>query len=230
MFEFDEYCEVFDYLNARGLLPDGNRYAATGESRQTRKLGNADARMSLCCYLAANELSDDDAYFDILIRQSDLETLTKLRPYFAEGTSTAERIQQRIEMLLRLDRGAAQSPGRDRTEETPFYLYLCRWIDKKGFQSDADFYNAAGISRQVFCKMRNNRYSITREMALHLAVALTLDDKECTEFLRQVGYALNRNSRREQIISFMMRKRRYTFREVEELLELFHEKTFLDAD
>lgn len=115
----------------------------------------------------------------------------------------------------------------DSIHENTFFPYLCSWMDKKGFISDSDFYNQAGISRQAFSKMRNSKASISSEMALHLAVALGLNYDEAVEFLKHAGYSFNPNSRREQIISFLMRKRQYSFFEIEEILSVFREKTFL---
>ena len=166
-----------------------------------------------------------------MLFRSDLETLNRLLPYFAEGTRIERIISDRIRLIQTYGgKARKQEEKAGAVAGNTFFEYLCSWIDKKGFKSDSDFYNQAGISRQTFSKLRNQRCQISRELALHMAVALGLDYEEGVEFLSYAGYSFNPNSRREQILSFLMRKRKYTFYEMEELLSVLHEKTFLSWD
>lgn len=133
-----------------------------------------------------------------------------------------------------LEKYPNQKPSGDSSAKTSgessFFQYLCAWIDQKGYQSDAEFYNHAGISRQRFSKLRNGPQNVSRETALHLAAALELNADECDDFLRHAGYSLNLNIRREQLIAYVMRNKKYTFEEMEELLYMFQEKTFLSDE
>lgn len=222
MLNFEEYCEIYDTFQEKAFGMGEQRTSSTNCESGNESM----SPLFLCA--AVNDIGEDDMYFETIINQSDTETLNKLLPYFAEGTRIAKIISDRIQLMKQY--GGEEKGKKDKIDsilENTFFPYLCSWIDKKGFASDSDFYNHAGISRQVFSKMRNNKAPVSREMALHMAVALGLNYDEAVEFLSHAGYSFNPNSRREQIISFLMRKRQYSFYEIEELLSIFHEKTFL---
>lgn len=218
MISFEEYCEIYD------KLPNGS-LGYNQESKTQAVEQRTGDRLFFCALV--NDIQEDEAYFEAIINQSDLETLNKLLPFFSEGSKMERLLMDRIRLLQNY---GAKIPKKkaENNKENNFFQYLCSWIDRKGFKSDSDFYNHAGISRQSFSKMRNNRLPISREMALHMAVALGLNYDEAVEFLKHAGYSFNPSSRREQIISFFMRKRDYTFYEIEEVLSVLHEKTFLD--
>lgn len=222
MFSFEEYCEIYDAFPEKVFFME--------QQKETIVYGDSNNTYINPLFLCAvvNDIQDEEAYFEAIINQSDSDTLNKLLPYFPKGTRIERVISNRIQLLQRYGGGKAGYKSKiDSIHENTFFPYLCDWIDKKGFKSDSDFYNQAGISRQTFSKMRNNKAPISREMALHLAVALGLNYDEAVEFLKYAGYSFNPNIRREQIISFLMRKRQYSFFEIEEILSLLHEKTFL---
>lgn len=225
MFSFEEYCEVYDAFSETEFFAEQQKEAMVYSNHSNEYVNP----LFLCA--AVNDIQDDEMYFEAIVNQSDIDTLNKLLPYFPEGTRMERVISDRIQLIQRYGGGEKkQKDKNDSIHENTFFPYLCSWIDKKGFISDSDFYNQAGISRQVFSKMRNNKAPISREMALHLAVALGLNYGEAVEFLKYAGYSFNPNSKREQIISFLMRKRQYSFFEIEEILSLLHEKTFLSWD
>lgn len=225
MFSFEEYCEVYDAFPETTFLVEQQK-KSTVYSDISKTYINP---LFLCA--AVNDIQGDEAYFEAIVNQSDIDTLNKLLPYFPEGSSIERVISDRIQLIQRYGGGKTRQKDKiDSIHENTFFPYLCSWIDKKGFISDSDFYNQAGISRQAFSKMRNNKAPISREMALHLTVALGLNYDEAVEFLKYAGYSFNPNSRREQIISFLMRKRQYSFYEIEEILLVLHEKTFLSWD
>lgn len=223
MIEFSEYCKIYDHLMASPN--DAGRIAYPAKHRQQS------AVQMLCVCMAVADIRSDKLYIDTLIDQCGLETLRKLRAYFIDDTQTDARIMQRIRLLEKYPDQEAQCDGTAKTAEEPsFFQYLCTWINQKGYRSDAEFYNHAGMSRQRFSKLRNGPRSVSRETALHLAAALELDADECDEFLRYAGYSLNLNVRREQLIAYVMRNKKYTFDEMEELLYMFQEKTFLSDE
>lgn len=225
MFSFEEYCEIYDAIQKKPSFE---------EQEQITKPNLTDRahfpNLLIGCAIVS-DVQKDEAYFETIINQSDIETLNKLLPYFSKEAKIKKTILNRIQLLQRYgDRRVKQQYKTHSISENTFFLYLCSWIDKKGFKSDSDFYNHAGILRQTFNKMKNNNTSVSREMALHLAAALELNYDEAIEFLKYAGYSFNPYSRREQIISFLMRKRQYHFYELEELLSILHEKTFLNWD
>lgn len=221
MFGFEEYCEIYDAFPKKiFFMGQKNETVVYDDSSDTYI-----NPFFLCA--AVNDIQNDEKYFEAIVNQSDINTLNKLLPYFQEGTRIERVISDRIQLIQKYGGEARQNNKIDSIHENTFFSYLCNWIDKKGFKSDSDFYNQAGISRQTFSKIRNKRMPISREMALHLAVALGLNYDEAVEFLKYVGYSFNPNSRRDQIISFLMKKRKYSFYEIEEILSVLHEKTFL---
>lgn len=223
MFSFEEYCEVYDAFPKTAFFA-GQQKEAMAYSDSSNEYVNS---LFLCA--AVNDIQDDEMYFETIVNQCNIDTLNKLLPYFTEETRIARVISSRIQLIQRYGESeAGQKNKTDSIHENTFFPYLCSWIDKKGFISDSDFYKQAGISRQTFSKMRNSKMPVSREMALHLAVALNLNYDESVEFLKYAGYSFNPNSRREQIISFLIKKRRYSFSEIEEILLLLHEKTFLN--
>ena len=55
------------------------------------------------------------------------------------------------------------------------------------------------------------------------------DYEQSIEFLKRAGYNFVPRNRRETIIAYVMRNQRYTFSQMEEVLYLFNEKTFLES-
>lgn len=219
MIDFAEYSEIIDNLSNYSFLEE------QGEQSQSDLIP---LERDLIWYAQISDLEESEAYFETIINQSDLDTLNKLLPYFAERTKIERMISERITLMQKYGSQETKKKKSIAKRDNTFFQYLCGWIDKKGFKTDSAFYNHAGISRQVFSKIRNGQIAVSRELALHMAVALGLNYEEGADFLNQTGYSFNPNSRREQIISFLMRKRKYTFYEMEEFLSVLGEKPFLD--
>lgn len=222
MIDFSEYSELIDNLSKPLHSREMDWRICTVPYHK---------KHNLLWYATINDFEESEAYFETIINQGDSETLNKLLPYFTEGTKIEKMISDRISLLQKYETQGTLQKNKPMTKrENSFFQYLCTWIDKKGFKSDSAFYNHAGISRQVFSKLRNGQLAVSRELALHMAVALGLNYDDGVEFLNHAGYCFNPDSRREQIISFLMRKRTYTFYEMEEFLSVLHEKSFLDWD
>lgn len=216
MVDFSEYCDICDLFGS----VDGNNQFSTRTSSFDLH------RLSLCA--AVNDICDDSTYIELLVKQCNLETLIELLPYFEDDQYISDIIQDRIAIFQNNNASSLLYQSDVPSYSTNFYCYLSNWIEKKGFSSEPDFYKSAGISRQVFSKLRSSNGIIPREMALHLSVGLGLNYDECVEFMKYLGYSLNQNSKREQIIIYVIRKREYSLEEMDQLLLAFHEKTFLD--
>lgn len=222
MIDFSEYCEIADILGKIQVLDESH------VSNCEKKVLSPQLLM-MCA--VANDIQEDDAYFEALMKNADLPTLVQLAPYFAEGTKISNIISDRICLFQKyrnnedsfLDENAPVNGN-------SFYLFLCEWMSRKGFKTDSAFYNKAHISRQTFNKFVNGKAyksadaGISRDMALHLAVGLGLNYDECVEFLEYCGYCLRANNKREQIISYFIRKPYYKIEAVNEALYAFHEK------
>lgn len=228
MLEFSEYCKITDMLNLKGT-----------SSQRINVSSDAKTGMSQMLFMCAafDDSIEDNAYFEALLKRSNMETLQELKPYFEGNDRLLEIICERIDFLQKYSKHQTQNSASPQSayanklsNEEEFYMYLCKWMDKKGFVSDAEFYNEAYISRQTFNKLKNGKTTVSREMAIHLAISLKLNYEECSDFLQHCGYSLNPNDKRDQIISFILRNRKYTIIEVDEILSIFNERTFLDWD
>lgn len=109
-------------------------------------------------------------------------------------------------------------------QQDSFYQLLVKSIKKRGYRTDADYYNAQCFSRQTFSRLRNPDYRLSRENALWLTLGLAPDYREGIELLRAAGFSLRKNDRREYIILYFMRNGSYTLRELNEMLVYFEEK------
>lgn len=171
---------------------------------------------------------DENSTFLSLIDQCDKQTLHELVEWFDKDAPIQKVLQKKIEEYEKIP--IHKSYNESEHDSNAFFIFLCELIDNRGYNSDADFYNYAGISRQSFSKLRNQKNSrVSREMAIHLAVALELDYNNAKSLLNTAGYSLKSTSRREAIISYVMRNKKYTFQEMNEILFLFGEKTFLES-
>lgn len=170
----------------------------------------------------------DDFVFLTLIDQCDAGALRQLMDYFDPAAPIQELLRSRLR-FLDAHREAVPAKAPERRRDGSFFLYLLDWITRKGYATEADFYNYAGISRQRFSKLRRDDGAVSRELALHLAVGLELNYEESAAFLQRAGYSLKPANRREAIISYVMRNQKYTFAQMEEILYLLQERTFLEA-
>ena len=172
--------------------------------------------------------TSDDLIFQTLIDQCDAHAIRQLMAQFEPSAPIQKLLKKRLKELQQSGHQSQVNEKSKKTEDS-FFLYLLTCIEDKGYSSESDFYNYAGISRQRFGKLRKDDSSISREFALHLAVGLELNYEDSLIFLQKAGYSLKPTSRREAIISYVMRNQEYTFSQMEEILYLFNEKTFLEA-
>lgn len=172
--------------------------------------------------------TSDDLLFQTLIDQCDSHTIRQLMEQFEPSAPIQELLKTKLKELQKSGKNTSIISDYGKLDNS-FFLYLLSLIDNKGYASESDFYNYAGISRQRFGKLRKDASSISREFALHLAVGLELNYEESSLFLQKAGYSLKPTCRREAIISYVMRNQKYTFSQMEEILYLFNERTFLEA-
>ena len=215
MVDFELFCEIDDYLNNSLLVWTDT--AVAGSTLKEKIIFYAQNAFHI------KPTGSDDAFY-ALVYQCDQEELTDLMHYFEPDAPIQKLLQKRLQELQQF----AKAPAAPKSAQKNFYEYLCEVIDQKGYQSDADFYNYAGISRQTFSKLRNQPEKVSREMALHLAGALELNYEQAEQLLSKAGYGFRSSDKREAIISYLMRNKKYTFSQLNELLFMFHEKTFIE--
>ena len=85
-----------------------------------------------------------------------------------------------------------------------FSEMLTRLVAESGEKNSA-IYNRAQIDRQLFSRIKNNKYyQPSKDTAVALALALKLDFVKAKNFLAAAGYALTNSSKRDMIIAFFL--------------------------
>lgn len=225
MVDFNLFCELSEYLSNLNVSEskDGSlNYKFNQSCELDDELKNIIEKSRVCYFKRQDE---SDAFLS-LIYNCNREQLKSLMEYFEADAPIQRELKKRYNELE--VQNSTNDINKINNNESSFFERLCSYIDEKGYASDADFYNYAAISRQTFSKIRNNATKISRETAIHLAVALELDYESAEQFLNEAGYSLKSTNRRDAIVAFVMRKKQYTFQEINELLFMFNEKTFLD--
>lgn len=109
-------------------------------------------------------------------------------------------------------------------DEVTFQQMLLAKIDEEGWK-DSDFYHAAGLTKQVFSKIRSSAdYQPSRNTAIACALALHLSPAETDELLRKAGYALSPTSRFDLIIEYCIQQQVYNLFDVNAALYKWGEK------
>ena len=107
--------------------------------------------------------------------------------------------------------------------EEPFTEMLFRLIKEKGI-SEVDCYKRAGISRQLFSKIRsNNDYAPSRNTAIALALSLHLSLEETDQLLETAGFALSHSSKADLIIEYFIINENWKLSDINEALYSFGE-------
>jgi len=101
-----------------------------------------------------------------------------------------------------------------RQEDAGFTETLLKLIDKTG-KKDSQIYKKANISKQHFCKIRNNpNYKPTKPTAIALALALELSLEDTKDLIGRAGYALTNSSKFDLIIRYFIENRNYNVVEI----------------
>lgn len=213
--DFEKYCELYDLI--------GSQEAGITDGSEVRGVSAGSWLLySMGCVSAGS------VPLEFMIGQADSKTLKRVRYLFRDNREFSELIDRRINFLAGHDEGNTPPNKEEEHEVKPdVFDYIEGWIKRKGFESDSAFYSYAGISRQLFAKIRSNDIAITRDRALHIAAALGLNYQECQEFLNYLGYSFTVWSRRDEAIIYVMRTyETYSLDDIDNMLILFHEKPF----
>ena len=216
MIEFEKYCELYDYIKGKG-------------GSTTGLFGSIGAAMFGSAFVGAAMFPfGGERSIDFMIDQSDLDTLQHIRMDFPDGSRQRDHIDRRIAYIIRHGSvNNSPAPASPSPENRNVYEYIKSWLTKKNFAKESDFYNKAGISRQLFNRIKSGDIAITRDRAFHIALALGLNYDECEEFLNYLGYAFNGWDIRDEIISYILRTEdSYTLDFVDAMLILFKQKPF----
>lgn len=96
-----------------------------------------------------------------------------------------------------------------KNKQEPFNKCLFRMIDKKGLK-DSDVYKQAGLTRQMFSKIRCKKdYTPTKAVMLSLAVGMHLSVEETEQLLASGNQLLSRSDTGDLIVRFFMEQGEY---------------------
>lgn len=102
--------------------------------------------------------------------------------------------------------------------DAPFSTLLMELIDARGM-SDVEVYKRAGMSRQLFSKIRSSHdYRPAKKTVLALAVALRLSLDETGRLLERAGFALSHSSKADVIVEYFIVNEVYDVMAINEAL------------
>lgn len=102
--------------------------------------------------------------------------------------------------------------------DAPFSVLLMELIDARGM-SDVEVYKRAGMSRQLFSKIRSSHeYRPAKKTVLALAVALELSLDETQGLLERAGFALSHSSKADVIVEYFIVNEIYDVMAINEAL------------
>ena len=102
--------------------------------------------------------------------------------------------------------------------DAPFSTLLMELIDARGM-SDVEVYKRAGMSRQLFSKIRSSHdYRPAKKTVLALAVALKLSLEETAHLLERAGFALSHSSKADVIVEYFIVNEVYDVMAINEVL------------
>lgn len=146
----------------------------------------------------------EDSEISQLIRKKRIE---KYRSKILKGS---EEIKKDIEKVIN-----------EKHSGNPFYEKVCMFIDEAGYKSDSEFYNAIGMPRQLFARLRDSKASLRKKTVLWIIIGLKLDYNNAKELLALAGYSFRKNDKKDVIISYILRSCPYDIFTVNEILDYF---------
>lgn len=173
----------------------------------------------------AKEREDaDENLLDGLLGACNPEVLKSLLLQYGETSKIGRRIKQ----YYQEKEGNTGSPMADieqelRAAHPSFYQLLAAEIQKRGYPSDAAYYEKIHFSRQLFSKLRKPDYTLSKNNVLWLTAGLALDYWDTVRLLDAAGYTFRKNSRRDTIVAYVIRNGKYTLDSLNEMLFFFGE-------
>lgn len=132
-----------------------------------------------------SEMRDDLDAIKMLIGECNMNMTERLMGYFDKKAPVQQLLRERLVQLKQNEKDGTieEYIVSSKSKSVSFYQYLTGWIEKKGYQTEAEFYNYIGMSRQTFAKIRKKENQISRNYALLMAVGLELNYLEAVEFM-----------------------------------------------
>ncbi len=221
--QIENYLSVYFGENALSQNKNTQDFFATLKSKNDF--------MSAFCL---NNTKDNLGVIEDILEQCDNETLDDIAQHFGYDSEIGQLILRKKEYDFQtkakeLNRNM-ESSLKDLLDEAkhygnPFYEAVCEHIDKKGFKSDADFYNSISMPRQQFARLRDPGNVLSKKTVLWIIVGLQLNYKDASDLIKKAGYSFKKNDMRDVILTYIFRNTSYTLDSVNEILDYFELQT-----
>lgn len=187
-------------------------------------------------FAKSNAAMSDAELLMAVLQRCDDKVLAKLEEEFKAQSRLAGLIKQfrgRQQKVSVHDDNTIMSIAKmlEESEQSGNVLYkeICVLMEKKGYKTDSEFYNAISMSRQSFARIRNKSKSIGKHTILWIIVGLQLDYNDGSRLLEIAGYSFKGTDKRDVIISYILKNvSDYTLDNVNDILYDFNVKTLCE--
>lgn len=176
-----------------------------------------------------SEVSESNDMLDAVLEHCDEDALDELINTYGEESEIGQYIRRK--RVLDYTKVCCELNTIERKLEThlkdakhggnPFYESICRHLDRLGYKSDADFYNAIGMPRQQFSRLRDANSTLSKKTVLWIIVGLKLDYVQACDLLQKGGYHFRKNDMRDVILTYIFRNTTYDLNTVNLILDHF---------
>lgn len=107
----------------------------------------------------------------------------------------------------------------NKERSSSFVDYLYSLMEKYGFDSPADVYNKANISRQLWSSIVSEKSHPSLNVCLKIALVMRVTNHECKYLLKKAGYTLASSNKFALIIRYAIENKIYDISKINDLLE-----------
>jgi len=238
---FDIYAQINDFIKDKRF--DESITFKTREIKQVindilsgKKATLQSAGFPGCAAKDYAAMSDSELLL-IVLKSCSEDVLLELENQFGKKSKISEIIREKILNLPKGKSGNAEEAimtlecmlKESEKSGNKLYSLICKYMDEKGYASDADFYNSISMSRQNFARIRNKSINIGKDTVMWIICGLGLNYVQAHQVLSAAGYTFKSNDKRDVIISYIIKNiSDYSLDTVNEVLYHFGLRTFFD--
>lgn len=178
--------------------------------------------------LYAAEHTGQNAVIEAILDHCDENTLDELVQSYGEDSPIAQMIRrkrasayQKVACELDVIGPSLERGLRDAKYGNPFYESVCKHLNRLGYKTDADFYNAISMPRQQFARIRDAANTLSKKTVLWIIVGLRLNYVQANDLLQKAGYHFRKNDMRDVVLTYILRNTTYDLDMVNHILDHF---------